>query len=150
MASSVSGDQSLSLSLSSGRTITRLSSDSPEEQRAMAMPSIIMADSGERIALTDGDTVEASEDASTPMIIVDVAMKSLSSSLADYGVMGATGSSDSRGKSRSPPRAISDRPEKEFSEYSTFAGISKERNQSCSDSATKEHTPVSGCGYPCN
>ena len=32
----------------------------------MAMPSIIMAESGERIAIADGDTVEASEDASTP------------------------------------------------------------------------------------
>jgi hypothetical protein len=91
MASSVRGDQSLSLAVSSDRTITRLSLDSPEEQGAMAMPSIIMADSGERIALTDGDTVEASEDASTPMIIVDVVMKSLSSSLAASGVMGATG-----------------------------------------------------------
>ena len=76
------------------------------------MPSIIMADRGEQIALTDGDTVEASEDASTPIIIVDVAMKSLSSSLAASGVMGATGSSDSRGKSRSPPRAIIDRLER--------------------------------------
>ena len=56
-----------------------------------------MADSGERIALTDVDTVEASEDASIPMIIVDAVMKSLSSSLAVAGVMGATGSSDSRG-----------------------------------------------------
>ena len=58
MASSVSGDQSLSLSISSGRTITRLSSDSPEEQGAMSIPSIIMAESGERIVLADGDTVE--------------------------------------------------------------------------------------------
>ena len=82
--------------MSSGRTITRLSSDSPEEQGAMAMPSIIMAESGERIAIADGDTAEASEDASTPMIIVDAVMKSLSSSLAASGVMGATGSSDSR------------------------------------------------------
>ena len=80
MASSVSGDQSLSLSIASGRTITKLSSDSPEEQGAMVVPSIIMADSGERIAITDGYTVEASEDASTPMIIVDAVMKSLSSS----------------------------------------------------------------------
>ena len=113
------------------------------------MPSIIMADSGERIALTYGDTLEASEDASTPMIIVDVVMKSLSSSLAATGVMGATGSSDSRGKLRSPPRAIADRPEQEFSEFSTIAGISKERDQSCSYPATKEHAPAPGCGYSC-
>ena len=97
MASSASGDQSLSLSLSSGRTTTRLSTDSPEEQGAMAIPSLIMAEIGERIALTDGETVEASEDASIPMIIVDAVMKSLSSSLAASGVMGATGSSESRG-----------------------------------------------------
>ena len=90
----------MSLSIPSGRTITRLSSDSPEEQGAVAMPSIVMADSGERIAITDGDAVEASEYDSTPMIIVDVVMKSLSSSLAASGVMGATGSSDSRGKSK--------------------------------------------------
>ena len=58
MASSVSGDQSLSLSILSGRTTPRLSSVSLEEQDAMAMPSIIMAESGERIVLADGDTVE--------------------------------------------------------------------------------------------
>ena len=109
MASSASGDQSFSLSLSSGRTTTRLSTDSPEEQGAMAMPSLIMADIGERIALTDGETVEASEDASTPMIIVVAATKPLSPSLVASCVMGANGSSESRGKSRSPPRAIADR-----------------------------------------
>ena len=111
----------------------------------MAMPSVIMADSGERIAITDGDTVEASEDASTPTIIVDVVMKSLSSSLAASGVMGATGSSDSRGKSRSPPRAIADRPE-EFSKHSAVAWITQERSQSCSYPATKKHYPAPGCG----
>ena len=82
MASSVSGDQSLSLSLSSGRTITRLSSESLEERSAVAMPSITMADSGERIALEDGDAVETSGDASSSAIIVDAVMKSLASSLA--------------------------------------------------------------------
>jgi hypothetical protein len=46
------------------------------------------------------------------VVIVDAVMKSLTSSLAASGVMGATGSSDSRGKSRSPPRAISDRQER--------------------------------------
>ena len=64
----------------------------------MAMPSLIMAETGERIALTDGETVEASEDAATPTIIVDAVMKSLSSSLVASGVMGATGSSESMGK----------------------------------------------------
>ena len=112
MASSASGDQSLSLSISSGRTITRLSTDSPEEQGAMAMPSLIMAETGERIAMTDSETVEASEDASTSMLIVDAAMKSLSSSLVGSGVMGVIGSSASRGQSRFPPRAITDRPDR--------------------------------------
>ena len=112
MASSASGDQSLSLSLSSGRTINRPSSDSPEEYGAMAMPSIVMAESGERIAISDGDAVETSEDVSPSVIIVDAVMKSLTSSLAASGVMGATGSSHSRGKSRSPPRAIADRQER--------------------------------------
>ena len=75
MASSVSGDQSLSLFTSIGRTITRLSLDSFDEQGAMAMPSIIMAESGERIAITDGDVVETSEDVSPLVIIVDAVMK---------------------------------------------------------------------------
>jgi hypothetical protein len=63
------------------------------------MPSIIMTESGERVALTDGDAVETSGDVSSSAIIVDAVMKSLTSSLAASGVMG---SSDSRGKSRSP------------------------------------------------
>ena len=112
MVSSASGDQSLSLSLSSGRTITRLSTDSPEEQGAMATPSLIMTDTGERIYITDRETVEASEDASSSMIIVDAVMNYLSSSLVVSGAMGAIGSSESRGKSRSPPRASVDRPDR--------------------------------------
>ena len=137
----------MSLSLSSGRTITRLSSDSPEEQGAMAMPSIIMAESGERVAITDGDVVEPSEYVSPSAIIVDAVMKSLTSSLAASGVMGATGSSDSRGKSRSPPRAIVDQLERS-SPNTPIAGISQERDQSCSYPATKKHHTVRGCGYP--
>ncbi len=57
----------------------------------MAMPSIIMAESGERIAIADGDAVEASEDASTPTIIVDAVMKYLSSSLAAFWRYGCNG-----------------------------------------------------------
>ena len=82
MASSASGDQSLSLSLSSGRTINRLSSDSPEECGAVAMPSIIMADSGEGVAIADGDAVETSGDVSPSVIIVDAVMKAHNGSVS--------------------------------------------------------------------
>ena len=88
MASSASGDQSLSLFLSRGRVTTRLSTDSPDGHETMVVPSLIMTDTGERIAIADGETVDASEDASSSMIIVDAVMKSLSSSLAASGVMG--------------------------------------------------------------
>ena len=67
---------------------TRLSTASFDGQETMATPSLVMAEIGERIALTDGDAVEASEDASSPMISVDAVMKSLSSSLVASGVMG--------------------------------------------------------------
>ena len=53
--------------------------------------------SGEHLAISDGDAVETSGDASPSVIIVDAVMKSLTSSLSASGVMGATGSSDSRG-----------------------------------------------------
>ena len=92
------------------------------------MPSIIMAESGERIAITDGDAVETSEDVSPSVIIVDAVMKSLTSSLAASGVMGATGSSDSRGKSRSPPRAITDRPERSSPNTRPSRGSRKKRD----------------------
>ena len=114
------------------------------------MPSLIMAESGERIALTVGDTVEASEDASTPTIIVDAVMKSLSSSLGASGVMAGNWLIRLEGKVKVSSSSDDCAARQEFPEYSTCAGISKERNQSCSDSATKEWTPVSGCGCPCD
>ena len=108
MASSVSGDQSFSLYSTSGRTTTRFSVGSPDGDDVVALPYLVMADTGERIALADGDAVDVSEDATSSLIIVDAVMKSLSSSLAASRVQGATGSPESRGKSRSPPPAIVD------------------------------------------
>ena len=58
----------------------------------------MMADTGERIPITDGDVVDASKDAKSSLIIVDAVRKSLSSSLVASHVLGATGSSESRGK----------------------------------------------------
>ena len=101
MASSASGEQSLGLSSTSGRTTTRFSVESPEGNDAMAIPSLVMADTGERVAIADGETLDASEYARSSLIIVDAAMKPLSSSLVGSHVMGAIGSSESRGKSRS-------------------------------------------------
>ena len=43
--------------------MTRLSTDSPEEQGAIAMPLLILAETGERIDFTGSETVEASENA---------------------------------------------------------------------------------------
>ena len=59
MASSASGEQSLSLSSTSGRTTMRFSVGSPEGDDAMAIPSLLMADTGERIVIADGETVDA-------------------------------------------------------------------------------------------
>ena len=81
IASSASGDQSLNLSLTSDRTTTRFSTESPDGNDAMAIPSLIKTDTCERIAITDGETADASEDAASSLIIVDAVMKSLSSSL---------------------------------------------------------------------
>ena len=77
MVSSASVEQSLSLSSTSGRTTTRFSVGSPDGDDAMALPSLIMTYTGERIAVADGDTVEASEDATSSLVIVDAVMKSL-------------------------------------------------------------------------
>ena len=82
---------------------------SPDGDDAMALPSLVMVNTGERSPLTDGEAVGTSEDATSSSIIVDAVMKSLSSSLIASHVLGATGFPDSRGKSRSPPRAIADR-----------------------------------------
>ena len=98
MASSASGEQSLSLSSTSGRTTTRFSVGSPDGDDAMAFPSLIMMDTKGRLSITAGDTVDASEDATSSLIIVVAVMKSLSLSLVASHVMGATGSSESRGK----------------------------------------------------
>ena len=100
MAFSGSGDQSLSLTSTIGRTTTRFSVESPNGDEAMALPSLVMTGAGESFLLTDGHDVEGSEEAASSFIIVDAVMKSLSSSLTASHVHGATGSSESRGKSR--------------------------------------------------
>ena len=69
MVSSASGVQSLSLSSTSGRTTTRFIADSPDGNDAMAIPSLIMTDTGERIAITYGEAVDASEDDASSLIM---------------------------------------------------------------------------------
>ncbi len=68
----------------------------------MAMTYLVIVVTGERIPLTDGDAAEGSEMTANSFIIADAMMKSLSSSLATSYVLGATGSSECRRKSRSP------------------------------------------------
>ena len=102
MASSASGEQSLSLSSTSGRTTTRFSVGSLDGDDAMALPLLITADAGDRLAIADGDTVEASEDATSSLIIVDAVMKSLSSSLAAPHAMGGNGLFGVEGKVEIP------------------------------------------------
>ena len=107
-----SGDQSLSLSSTSGRTTTRFSVESPNGDDATALPALAMTGTGEIIPLTDGDAVEGSEEVASSLITVDAVMRSLSSSLTASHVHGATGSSESRGKSRSPTLGIANRAER--------------------------------------
>ena len=58
MASSVSGDQSLSLSSTSGRTTTRFSVGSPDGDDVMALPSLVMTGTGERMSFAYGVFVD--------------------------------------------------------------------------------------------
>ncbi len=71
----------------------------------MALPSLVMMNTGTCIPLADGDAVEASEEVASFLIVVDAVMKSLSSSLTASHVHGATGYSESRVKPRSPQLA---------------------------------------------
>ena len=63
----------------------------------------MIAETGKRIPLEDGDAVEGSEFTANSLIIADAVMKSLSSSLTASHVLGATGSSESRKNFISPP-----------------------------------------------
>jgi hypothetical protein len=72
----------------------------------------VMVNKGESIPFRYGEAVEASEDATSSLIIEDAVLKSISSSLVASLVHGATCSSESRVKSRSLPLAIVDRAER--------------------------------------
>ena len=124
MAYSGSGDQSVSLSSTIGRTTTRFSVESPNGDVLMALPSLVMTGTGEGIPLTDGGVVECSEEVASSLTIVDAAMKSRSSSLTASHAHGATGSSESRGKSRSPRRAWD-------YQYTTLSWHKTQRDKSC-------------------
>ena len=116
----------------------------------MVSPSLIMSETGERIALRDGESVEASEDTSTPTVFVDAVMKSLSSSLVASGVMGAIGSSESRGKSRPRPRAIADRPDRSSPNTPPSRGTRQSGVSLVPTPPLEKCTSVSGSCYSCD
>ena len=72
MASSGRGDQSLSLFSTSGRNTTRFSVESPDGDEAMALPSLVMTGTGERIPSLTAMLPKGSEEATSSLIIVDV------------------------------------------------------------------------------
>ena len=99
MVSAESRDQSNLASSDSGRT-ARCGDGSPAGEEAFAAPTLIGGPRREVPAIEDsGEGPEFVES----YIIADVVMKSLTSSSTASHVMGATGSSESRRKSRSPP-----------------------------------------------
>ena len=69
MASSGSGDQSNSLSSTSGRATARFGVGSLEGDDAFATPSLVIAVTGECIPLTDGDAVDGSDFAANSYIL---------------------------------------------------------------------------------
>ncbi len=70
MASSESTDKSNNMSAPtlSGRTPARFGVGSPDGNDAVAMPSLVKSNTGERIPLMDGDAVEGSEMTRTPAL----------------------------------------------------------------------------------
>ena len=109
-----------------------------------------MADSGERTPITDGDDVDASEDATSSLIIVDAVTHSILSSLVASHVMGgAIGSSESRGKSISPTTCNCRSTGSEYCPHSSFSWYEAKWDNSRAYTA-KECSIVPGFAYSCD
>ena len=100
MASAGSADQSSCTSSDSGRT-ARFGGGSPTGDKAFATLVVVSGPAEEPIAI--GDTTEGLEFVDA-YFVADAATQSLTSSLTASNVYGANGSSETRRKSRSPPR----------------------------------------------
>ena len=106
MASAEGGGRSNLTSSDSGQT-ARFGGGSPIGDDSFAMPVITGDAEAELPAIEDGD---GSHVFAESYMIADNVMASLTSSMTASHVLGMTGSSESRKKSRSPPREIMDRP----------------------------------------
>ena len=106
MVSTEGGDRSNLTSSDSGQT-ARFGGGSPIGEESFAMPVAVGEAEIELPAIEDGDDSHLFADSH---LIAESVMKSLTSSVTASPVLGLTGSSASRMKSRSPPREITDRP----------------------------------------
>ena len=88
---------------------------SPEGDESFATPSLVIAETGDRIPLEAGDVVGGSKFTANSFTIADAVMKSLSSGLTASHVLGA---SESRNKSRPPPPGSVKRAERSTPYYS--------------------------------
>ena len=106
MASAESGDCTKLTSSDSGQT-ARFGGGSPAGDDSFAAPATMSGVDVELPSIEDGDDSHACADS---YVIADTVMTSLASSVTASQVLGMTGSSESRKKSRSPLREIMDRP----------------------------------------
>ena len=106
VASTQGGDRSNLTSSDSGQT-ARFAGGPPVGEESFAMPVAVGEAEVELPAIEDGDDSHLFADS---YLIADSVMKSLTSSVTAPQVLGLTGSSESRKKSRSPPRGIMGRP----------------------------------------
>ena len=106
MTSTEGGDRSNLTSSDSGQT-ARFGGGSPIGEDSFAMPVAAGEAEIELPAIEDGDDGHLFADS---YMIVENVIASLTSSVTASHVLGMTGSSESRKKSRSPPREIMDRP----------------------------------------
>ena len=106
MASAEGGDRSNLTSSDSGQT-ARFGGGSPIGDDSFAMPVVAGDAEVELPAIEDGDDSQVFADS---YMIVENVIAPLTSSVTASHVLGMTGSSESRKKSRSPPREIMCRP----------------------------------------
>ena len=106
MASTEGGDRSLLTSSDSGQT-ARFGGGSTAGEESFAMPVAAGEAEIELPAIEDGDDSHIDADS---YVIAESVVASLTSSVTASHVLGISGSSESRQKSRSPPREIMDRP----------------------------------------
>ena len=105
--SSAEGGDRSNLTLSDSGQAARFGGGSPIGDDYFAMPVVAGEAEVELPAIEDGDDSHIFADSYR---IAENVMASLTSSVAASRVLGMTGSSESRKKSRSPPREIMDRP----------------------------------------